>query len=188
MKPANCIPKLALSFTLVAFSISAAGQDVSLLLSPSMALAIEKVIPGASLVTLADIDAKSCGTLPKSPGLVRGDFNGDKRSDFSVLLKAGETGKSVSWQGSTLKQMRYAFVIFLDDGKGGFRAKLLQRFINYAPIAAYIDRQPAGMVRNRDENRNVSIRNEATAFVFCEKSASVYYVKANKVHEIPVTD
>jgi len=164
------------------------AQQAGGLLPPGVSSAIEKAIPGATVVTLEDIDAKACSPVPSSPGIVQGDFNGDNHPGFAVLLRAGETGKIVDWQGRKLKEIRYAFAIFLSDGKSGFQTKLVRRFIDFAPLGAFIDLKAPGKVRNRDENRDVVIRNPAVILVFCEKSASVYYISHNHVRTVPIAD
>jgi hypothetical protein len=166
----------------------ARSQGVSLPLPPGASSAIEKVIPGASVVTLDDIDGKGCNPVPHSPGVVTADFNGDNHPGFAVLLKGVETGKTVEWQGQKLKEVHYAFAIFLSDGENSFRAGFVRRFVDFSPIGAYIEIQPPGSLRNRDENRDVLISNPGVALVFCEKSAAVYYVSRNHIRRIPIVD
>lgn len=154
----------------------------------SLVAAIEKAVPGASLVSLADVNAKECKPVPKTPGLVRADFDGDGRADFAVLVKAGETGKVVDWQGTRLREARYVFAIFLDDAKGGFTVRIVQRFVDFVPIASFIDLQAPGNVPGFGENPGVVIPNSGIAFVNCEKSEAVYYFSGKRIRTIWVSD
>lgn len=188
MRRPNCIAQIITQIALWVLLPVVGAQAADSALSSAMALAIERAIPGASLVTLRDVDSKSCRPIPKNPGLVRADFDGDHRADFAVLLRLGQTGKVVNWQGSTLTETQFAFAIFLDDGNGRFIYKFVRRFVNYAPVAAFIDIQEAGKIRNRDQNRDVVVPNPAIMLVFCEKSASAYYLSSGKVRRISVVD
>ena len=155
---------------------------------PSLLSAIDKSVPNATPITLADVDMKGCDPVPKSPGLVQADFNGDSRLSYAVLLKAGETGKVVDWQGTKLKQTRYVLALFLDDGMGGFTFKPIHRFEDFSPIAAYIDLQRAGSIKSTSDNRTVVIHNPGVSLVFCEKSEAVYYISGNRVRTVWVGD
>ena len=130
---------------------------------------------------------KECRPVPQSPGLVRADFTGDGRMDFALLLNAGETGKIIDWQGMKLKETRYVFAIFVEDGQGGYKFKPLQRFEDFVPIAAFIDLQKSGDIRGVD-GRLAKISNPAVSFVFCEKSEAVYYFSGDRIRTVWVSD
>ena len=140
------------------------------------------------MVSLEDIDAKACNPVPRSPGLVLGNFDGDNHPGFAVLLKDNETGKVIDWQGRKLREFRYVFAIFLGNDKGDFQAKLVRRFSDFTTLGAYIDLQAPGNLRNRDENRDVAISNPAISLVFCEKSTAVYYVSGGHIRTVTIAD
>jgi hypothetical protein len=153
-----------------------------------VAAAIEKALPGATIITQGDINEKSCGRLPKTPGIVRGDFNGDGRLDFAALLKLRTTGKLVHWEGKTLQETEFAFTIFLDDGHGGFTSIYLRRFKDLSPILAYIDIRSPGKVKGVGESPSLTLKNSAISFINCEKSEAVYYLSGSRVRIHWVSD
>jgi len=179
------LPLAALA-VLLCWSSSAQSDDVPALASVSAV--IEKRIPGATIVTRDDINQKSCGSLPKTPGLVTGDFNGDGRTDFAALLKVRSTGKLVHWEGKTLEETEFAFAIFLDDGHGGFEAAYVRRFKDLLPILSYIDVTLPGNVKGIGEKPGLVLKNSAVSFVNCEKSEAVYYVSGAHVQIHWVSD
>lgn len=150
--------------------------------------AIQRFEKGASVVGANEIDSDACQPVGDEPTLVRVDLNGDGRDDYAALLKLGETGKRVEWQGRELRQGRFALVLFVDNGKGGYLAKLAHRFTSYEPIATMIKVMPAGTIRDAETGKDVLIENAGVALSFCEKSATAYYLKGHRVRSIPLFD
>jgi hypothetical protein len=177
-----CLVGLAVLFSAPSPSIEKASW------SSAMSLAIQQVVPGATIVAAADIDMTECDQVPDSPGIVVADFSGDGRKDVAFLAKTGETGKVVKWQGRDLKMTRYVFGVLVENGKGGFSKKLLRRFEDYAPIAAFIDVQTAGIVRDRDTGKDVKLRKSAVALIFCGKSAELFHLVRGRVATVQLAD
>ena len=177
-----------ISLATISFTATSAVEGSSLSLNQTQIAAVEKAFPGALVLSEQDIDEKSCKPIPGSPGHVIADFNGDGQMDFAALLMIGKEGEPIQWQGQVLRKRNYAFAIFLADKKVGFRVKFSRRFESYAPLSAYLEPQNPGPVIDRDTNRNVVIQHAAVVFVFCEKSASIYYISHNHVLEIFLAD
>src|SRR5690349_13410677 len=70
------------------------GAEVS---KPLLA-AIEKISPNTTILQASEVDAKGCAPTPKSPTLVRADFNGDGLEDAAVLLKTSVSNEITIWQ------------------------------------------------------------------------------------------
>jgi hypothetical protein len=149
---------------------------------------IGKLTPGAVIVGAEEVDAIACHPLEKSPGLVRADLNGDGRDDYAVLLKTRETGKETLWEGKKLREARFAFALFIDDGKGSYKPRIVRRFTDFVPVAVVLDLQPAGSVRHRETRKNIHAPNAAVTLSFCEKSATTYYMDGGKLRSIPIAD
>ena len=157
--------------------------------TPAITVAIQRIATGARILAKDDVDAKECGdTLPHQPGLVVADLKGNSKQDFAVLVKTGETGKVTEWEGKKLRLTNYAFAIFLDDGNGAFTLKLVKRFQDYAPLAAYIDLQPPGKVTDQDNGKNVTLQHPGVSLVFCEKSASLYHLVGQEIKTVQLAD
>jgi hypothetical protein len=154
----------------------------------SLGAAIERVAVGATIVQAKDVDPISCQPVGESPGLLRADFNGDGRDDYAVLLKTGDTGKERTWEGKTLRETRFAFAFFLDNGSGGYEPRVVRRYVDFIPTAAVLDLQPAGEVRHRETHKNVRLKNPGVTLSFCEKSAATYFLHANKIRSVPIAD
>src|SRR5258706_200027 len=106
---------------------------------PRVQAAIPKVLPGSMTLITSDIDSKECGPVPESPGFVAGAFDGDGRNDFAALVKIGETGKVVDWEGKKLHETRYAIAIFLaTSNRGGQTQRRHPLFGFYALHALFI--------------------------------------------------
>lgn len=154
----------------------------------SLAGAIRKLYPSATIVSAKEVDATSCQPVGNSPGLIRADFNGDGQQDYAVLLKIRVNKKETIWEGKSLREARFAFVIFLDDGAGGFRPRVIRRYDDFVPTAVVIDLQPAGKIRHRETHKDVQVPMPAVVLSFCEKSATAYYLVDDKFRLIPIAD
>lgn len=157
-------------------------------LPEGLTAAIKKVAPGAVIVGAQEVDVTACQPVGDSPGLLRADFNGDGRDDYAALLKTGETGKETTWEGRKLREARFSFVLFLDNGSGGYQPRVVHRYTDFIPTAVVLDLQPAGNVRHRETHKNVRIPNPGVMLSFCEKSATTYFLVGDKIRSIPISD
>lgn len=139
------------------------------------------------MVAASDVNPEECD-IPEEPGVVSADFDGDAELDFAVLLKLGESGKEVLWQGKTLKLANYAFAILTSDDKDGLTIRQLERFEDYAPLAVFVSSQSAGQFEDRDSGKTVTTKYPGVALVMCGKSASLYYVDQGEVRTLPLSD
>jgi len=153
--------------------------------------AIQKAFPGSTAVTISDIDSKGCGPLPERPGFVSGDFDGDGRPDFAALLKIGEAGKVVDWDGRKLHETRYAFAIFLANSDGGYNLRRVIRFRDYSPLGMFIALQPPGTLQgpgDAQHRRTITLKRSGIERISCEKSSVVYYLSGQNVREFWTSD
>jgi len=150
--------------------------------------AIKKVSPTGDILQANEIDVKSCAPVPKSPALVRADLNGDGLEDVAVLLKTFVSNEITIWQGQKLRRANFLFVIFLNDGKGGYLARPLDQFEGHIPVGASIDLRAPGKLRPMGAKKNMILSNPAIVLTYCEKSAAAYVVTGTRVSEIPLSD
>jgi hypothetical protein len=153
--------------------------------------AIQKTFPGSTILVAADVDSRECGPAPESPGFVAGDFEGDGRPDFAALVKIGETGKVVDWEGRKLHETRYAFAIFLATSDGRYNPKRIIRFLEYWPVMTFITLQPPGMLRGPGDDRRgsaITLKSPGVELINCGKSSVVYYFSNKYVREFWTSD
>ncbi len=186
MKPRIACVLVSLVGILTASALVAQPKEASL--PENLARAISKITPGSSIVDAKDVDATACQPVGDTPGLAHADFNGDGRQDYAVLLKTSVSKKETVWQGKSLREARFSFVLFLDDGTGGYRARVIRRYADFVPTAVVIDIQPAGKVRHRETHKHIRVPNPAVMLSFCEKSATTYYLVGDKIRSIPIAD
>lgn len=157
--------------------------------TPAMADAIQRVAPGARIVAKGDVSTADCGDeFPDQPGLVMADFQGGGRRDFAVLLNAGDSGKVTEWEGKKLKLFNYAFAIFLDDGNGAFKLKLVERFEEHLPLAMFIHLEEPGKLDDRDSGNGVTLEHPGVTRVYCDKSAVLYHLVGEKIKTVQLSD
>jgi len=156
--------------------------------SKPLLAAIKKVSPNATILQAKEVDTKSCGPTPKSPGLVRADFNGDGLDDAAVLLKTFVSSEITIWESQELRRADFLFVIFLNDGKGGYLARPLDKFPGHIPAGAFIDLETSGKIRPLGAKKDVTLSNPAIVLTYCEKSAAAYVATGTRIKEIPLSD
>jgi len=186
MKPRIAHVLISLVGILMPLALFAQSKEASV--PENLAGAIYKVAPGSAIVSAKEVDATACQPVGDSPGLVRADFNGDGRQDYAVLLKTRVSKEETVWQGKSLREARFLFVWFLDDGSGGYKPRIIRRYTDFVPTAVVIDLQPAGKIRHRETHKDIQVPNPAVMLSFCEKSATTYYLLDDKFRSIPIAD
>jgi hypothetical protein len=120
--------------------------------------------------------------------LVRGDFNGDGNEDVAVLLKTRVTDEIRTLEGQEFRKTDFMFVIFLNNGQGGYHVRIVKKFSDYVPIGGFIALQPPGKVRPLGSERDIVTRNPAVTLTFCERAKAIYTVTGTRVKEIVLSD
>lgn len=164
------------------------AQSKELPVPKSLDSAIRKLAPSAKVVAAKDVDTTSCQPVGDSPGMVRADFNGDGRQDYAVLLKTRVSKEVTVSQSNSLREARFSFVLFLDNGRGGYQPIVVRRYEDFVPTIVVINLEPAGIIQHRETHKEVRVPNPAVMLSFCEKSATIYYLVNGKVRSIPISD
>jgi hypothetical protein len=175
---------MALAALLIASGAARAEQSAP---SSVELAAIARAFPETTVVQLADVAPEDCGEVSNPPGYVEGDFNGDGRTDFAVLLKGRPTGKVEQWEGKQLHETPYVFAMFLNTGNGEFSVKKIERFMDFDRVSAYISLAAAGTVDSY-VNKSIRIPNPGIAMAWCGKSEVVYYLAQGKVKTFWTSD
>jgi hypothetical protein len=182
-KSTRPLPAVTLVGLLIGSSAADAQQPSP---SPTELTAIAQAFPETAVVQATDVSLEDCGEVP-NPGYVEGDFNGDGRIDFAVLLRGHPTGKVENWQGKQLHETPYVFAIFLSTGDGKFSVTKAERFMDFDQVAAYISLTPAGTVES-SINKPIKIHNPGVAMGWCGKSGVVYYLAQGKLKTFWTSD
>jgi hypothetical protein len=136
---------------------------------------IQELVPSGHIVLPRDVTVESCG--PKSdPGVVIGDFNGDGRNDYAILLRSDAP--------TSRKEGAFAelsLVIFLDL-EGRWQRVFMNRFRVAEGLASrhVITLQPPATLQESDGPRKVSLKHPGIAWVYCEAGVRVYYWSPRK--------
>ena len=154
---------------------------------PALQRAIGKAYPNASVLQPSEVDAESCDPVPKTPGLVLADFNGDGRQDAAALLKVRIAPELLRFDDKEYRRADIVFAIFLNDGKGGYLVRQIDKFEHMVPFAfAVLELRKPGRVTGLEGS--VTLRNPGVMLGYCEKSAGLYYVQGTKVREFVLSD
>jgi hypothetical protein len=144
---------------------------------------IKKASPTGAILQPSEMNVKGCFMSLPSPGLVRGDFNGDGREDVAVLLKTRVADEVRTLGGQEFRGADFMLVILLNDGHDGYHVRIADKFSDYIPITGYISIRPPGKVRPSLEEKDIAIRNPTVALNFCERSETIYTVTGTRVRK-----
>jgi hypothetical protein len=67
----------------------------------------------------------------------------------SALLIARIADKGKTWDGREFRKADFLLALFINDGKGGYRVREVNRFTNQVPAAIVLSVAPVGKVRSQ---------------------------------------
>jgi hypothetical protein len=167
-------------------------QKVSDVVDSDLRTAVQKEYPGAKIVGVNDVDAKSCyyppGTVPRTnPGWVKADFNGDGKADHAVLFMVGLPEKQP--QGALVN---VHLAVFLREKSGSYQKVILYNFEHYYPISGLIQKQPSGMIKESGVvgDKIVKLTSPGVLVVSCGQYAKLFYwdKKMGRFAEVQTVD
>ena len=164
------------------------GPPVRAAISGPLQAAIRIVAPNSKVLQPNEINMRECESVPKSPGLARADFNGDGLEDAAAILKTHVAGDVRSFEGRKYRKAELLFVIFINDGKGGYLTRTQDKYNNQIPAMMFVDVIPPRKIRSIEEGKDVDLKNPAVMLTFCGQSAAAYVVTGSTVRGIPLSD
>lgn len=166
-----------------AWSVSAADHVAP---TDAVRLAIERY---GQLLLPSQVDLQECEAVDGNPTFVVADVNGDGRKDAAALVASDISSKPMVWNGKELRSAKLALILLLDNGRGGYTAKVLETFPGHIPAAATLTVEPAGAtIQPLPSRRKTRLQNAAIVLTFCGKSAAAYSIVGSRVHVYPLSD
>jgi len=143
-------------------------------LPPAVREAIVHLNPEAAVLRADEILVERCGAEHRRDQVARGDFNGDGRVDYAVLLRVG-TPKPVGTE--PLKSVSLWAVVFLGRRDGHYRPFVLSKTDEVMlPSRQVIALQPPGGVHHgAHPERVLTLKQPGIASILCEGTEKVYY-------------
>jgi hypothetical protein len=143
-------------------------------LPPALREAIAQLNPEAAVLRADEILAERCKPEYRRDQVVRGDFNGDGRADYALLLRIGEP-KAVG--GEPLKSASVWAVVFLARRDGRYRPFILSKTDEVMmPSRRVVALQPPGQVHHgAHPERVLTLKQPGIASILCEGTEKVYY-------------
>ena len=86
-----------------------------------------------------------------------------------MLLRLKFTGKQGVWQGKSLKEAEFAFVVLVNQGNRTFKPLIAERYTSDIPTAVALDLHKPGLVLDRQTGRNVRLPRTGILMSYCEK-------------------
>ena len=154
----------------------AAEPYVEPVVPPALLALIQREYPQYKIVQASDIDLNNCEEPKRHPGLVEGDFNGDSRTDYAVLLKSEK--RPTKYKGKVLEAVKVKFAIFLGRQGGKFQRIHLESFLQSPDhIIVGLAPAPPGVVKESQVlgDKTVTLEHQGILKYHCGKFADVYY-------------
>jgi len=156
--------------------------------SKALFVAIQKLLPGAVILRPDQVDDRECN-VSNSPGLVRADFNGDGFEDAAALLVTDIADKGRVLEGREFRKANFLLALFMNDGKGGFRTRRVDKFSDEIPTATVLSLAKPGRIFSLENETNETVlKNPAFIIHFCGKSSAAYALVGNRLKEIVLSD
>jgi hypothetical protein len=175
----------------ISFYAFAAQPNVEPVVPPELLAAIQREYPRDKIVQTSDIDLNNCEEPKSHPGLVEGDFNGDSRTDYAVLLKSEK--RPTKYKGKVLEVVKVKFAIYLGRQGGKFQRIHLESILQ-SPDHLIVGLEPArpGVVKESQVlgDKTVTLEHQGVLKYHCGKYADVYYWNGNtkRVESIRVVE
>jgi len=166
---------LVLGILLLCPAVALAAEQPSVGdLPPALREAIAQLNPEATVLRADEILAERCKPEYRRDQVVRGDFNGDGRADYALLLRIGEP-KAVG--GEPLKSASVWAVVFLARRDGRYRPFILSKTDEVMmPSRRVVALQPPGKVHHgAHPERVLTLKQPGIASILCEGTEKVYY-------------
>jgi hypothetical protein len=158
---------------------AAAAEDVGNL---ELKAAIDALNRNARIVTLEDLHESAQAEFVGSsrpgihPGFAAADFNGDKKIDYVVLLRAPGRKILEGW-----------LVVFLREPKHRLRPVVLEKIIPLNDLV-YIEVVPPGIARETDPDRKARLLYPGISRIYSEKSSTLFYWDKGRFRRIDTSD
>ena len=143
-------------------------------LPPALQEAITRLHPAAAVLRADEVLVERCGAEHRRDQVVRGDFNGDGRADYALLLRIGEP-KAVA--GEALKSAAMWAVVFLARRDGLYRPFILFKSDEVMiPSRQVIALRPPGPVHHgAHPERVLTLKQPGIASILCVGTEKVFY-------------
>ncbi|MGH7146727.1 MAG: hypothetical protein ACREIJ_02345 [Nitrospiraceae bacterium] len=178
----------AVVISVYAFAAQSGGETVVPL---ELIALIQHEYPKDKIIQASDIDLNNCEEPKSPPGLVEGDFNGDNRTDYAVLLKSEK--KPTKYKDQTFEAVEAKFAIFLGKNGGKFQHIHLTSIMQSPDhIIVWLAPVPPGVVEESPVmgDKKLTLRHQGILRYHCGKYADVYYWdgKAKRFESIRVVE
>jgi hypothetical protein len=158
----------------LALGAGPAGAEEPAAMPPALTDAIKRLNPAARVVGADEIQEERCGAGQRREQLFRGDFNGDGRQDYVMLLKIGEP------EGKPDEALRTAplwAVVFLANRDGRYRPFILFKDGDamFPSRRALWVQAPGRVHHGAHPERVLTLMHPGVGSMLCESTAKVFY-------------
>lgn len=158
-------------------TLSSAGEPgAKEALSSDVKQTLAKAFPDMRMVEREDEDSRDpCGGLTAHPGWVAGDFRGEGRTDYAVLLVDPQSKKRGEFNGKPYTVNSFAFIVLLAQPNGKFETAVLDRFDENLPTGKGLMPRESGDVYSLKDYKTIRLQNHAITLFSCKQYAVIYY-------------
>jgi len=136
--------------------------------------AVRRLHREAVILQSGDVSWAACSMAPRTP-VVKGDFNGDGRSDYATLIRIGDVTPDGRWW------LRYQgvdvwLVALFAEAAGTFSSLVVERYPETPlPTDVVIHLQRPGPVRSSIPGQRAKLKYPGVAVEFRERAGKVFY-------------
>ena len=144
-------------------------------LPAALLTAIATLAPTTVPVERADLDADHCAAQAAHPARVRGDFDGDGREDWAMLLRSPSPVRTETFGGRRWPIHPVRFVVFFGGAGGRFEPHTISLGDESLPSITMLLSQPPGRIREWGQGQVIELRQPGIVQVHCDKAATTWF-------------
>jgi hypothetical protein len=165
---------------------SAPAQPRSILLPTAIKVSLDRRYPGWSFATVSQDVTQLFGSYPRLAGalphLIKGDFDGDGKADYAVLIVHG---KVLNAAGVAVERGE-KLIVFLRRGRS-YKSRRLENEAYIADVYLALARK-GEKAYNYETNRTFTYENDAIDLCYFEKGGTSYIYRKGRFRRVITGD
>lgn len=149
---------------------------------------LKKLYPNTDVKIVTEVDEKECDIKSRQSGVITGDFNGDGKNDYAVLVQLKKIKKDSKGKDEDFEGVDINLLVLMQNSNGSFDKYILEKTEGYWTGMIFIALEATGIKHEFDTSKPVRLKNPGVALVYCGKSKVDFYWHGHGFKDIKIAD